>query len=151
MAAQTKQALITEAINEVRKNLLCPSLSKPCGVRPKCPSAMLAPNLIVIRALRNSPAAYNSFATSAQAVCSTKRNWQKLSLRLLYREAARKTIQNSLAGSLLTHRQRPHPRLVPSTRRPTPECAAATTWPISTRLLASWVAVGLCRCSKKPR
>jgi hypothetical protein len=33
--------------------------------------AMLAPNLIVIQALRNSPAAYNSFAISAQTVCST--------------------------------------------------------------------------------
>src|SRR5580704_2637519 len=47
--------------------------------------------------------------------------WQKLSLRLLYRQATRKTIQNPLAGSLLAHRQRPHPLLVPSIGRPTPD------------------------------
>ncbi len=32
-----------------------------------------------------------------------------------------------------------------------PRCAVATTWPISTRLLASWAAAGRCWCSRKPR
>ena len=39
---------------------------------------------------------------------------------MLQREAARKTLQNLLAGSLLAHRQR-DPPLVPPTGPPTPQ------------------------------
>src|SRR5437773_9770525 len=44
-----------------------------------------------------------------------QRSGKKLSLRLLYREAPRKTIRNPLAGPLLAHRQRSHTHFVPAT------------------------------------
>src|SRR4029077_1940536 len=71
-------------------------------------------------------------------------NRQKLSLRLLYGPTARKTLQNPLAGSLLAHRQRPHPRLVPSTGRPTPDAPQRqrgqyprVSWPVEQPLAAA--------------
>ena len=80
-----------------------------------------------------------------------KRRGQKLSLRLLYGEAARKTIQNPLAGSLLAHRQRPHTRLVPSTRCPTPDAPQRQRCQYPRCSLPSWAAAGRCWCSKKRR
>jgi hypothetical protein len=65
---------------------------------------------------------------------------KKLPLRLLQREAARKTLQNPLAGSLLAHRQRPDPPLVPPTGPPTPDAPQQQrgryplgSWPVGSR------------------